>query len=369
MKSVTSRAAITDGHGGFVMDTTEVRSPGPGEVRVKLEASGLCHTDHQSLGWEGPLVMGHEGAGYVEALGDGVTHLPLGSPVLLNWAIPCGSCPQCLRGSANVCDRNMGVKPELGSPRAGENHTLWNGRPIQRAFNLGSFSEFSLVRAEALTLLPSELPPAKACILGCGVMTGVGSVVNIAKVQPGETVAVVGCGGVGLSTIQGARIAGAGQVIAIDRNPLALERAVEFGATHTLLAPPDDPQGEQLATALKAMTDGRGADYAFEATGAHALAFLPLKLVRHGGMALQLSGAHGERNVSLFDFWWDKRYVVPLYGGCQPDRDFPRMFDWVAQGRLNLTRLITHTYRLDELQSALDDMLAGRSAKGVILLD
>ena len=369
MPAVTSLAAITDGRGGYVIDTTEVRAPGPGEVRVRIAASGLCHTDHQSLGWEGPLVMGHEGAGYVEALGPGVEHLALGSPVLLNWAIPCGRCPQCTRGSANVCDRSMGVDPSLGSPRAGEGHTRWRGRAIQRAFNLGSFSQYCLVRAEALTPLPATLAPERACILGCGVMTGVGSVINVARVQPGDCVAVVGCGGVGLSAVQGARIAGAGRVIAIDRHPAALERAREFGATHTLLAPADDPAGEQLAKALQAITDGRGADYAFEATGAQGLAFLPLKLVRHGGTALQLSGAHGERTVSMFDFWWDKRYVVPLYGGCQPERDFPSLFCWVAEGQLDLDRLISHTYRLHDLGTAIEDMLAGRSAKGVILFD
>lgn len=363
---ITSRAAVTDGRGGFQIDTTEVAAPGPGEVRVKIAASGLCHTDHQSLTWAGPLVMGHEGAGHVEALGEGVTHLTHGAPVLLNWAIPCGHCPQCGRGSANVCDRSMGVKPELGSPRAAEGHTHWRGQTIQRAFNLGTFSEYTLVRAEALTPLPATVPLDRACILGCGVMTGVGSVVNVAKVQPGESVAVVGCGGVGLSTIQGARIAGAGQVIAIDRNPDALARARQFGATHLLQAPLEDPQGEQLLALLKAITDGRGADYAFEATGVHALAFLPLKLVRHGGMALQLSGAHGERTVSLFDFWWDKRYVVPLYGGCQPERDFPRLVDWWQNGQLDLDGMVSRFYGLDELPQALDDLLSGRNIKGVV---
>jgi len=179
----------------------------------------------------------------------------------------------------------------------------------------------------------------------------------------------VGCGGVGLSVVQGARLAGAARIIAIDRRPAALQRAMALGATHTLEPAADDLDSEQLATAVRALTEGRGADHAFEATGVAALAFLPLKLCRHGGNAVQLSGAHGPVSVEMPQFWWDKRYLVPLYGGCQPERDFPRLFDWAARGELQLDSLVTHTYRLGELGQAMDDMLAGRSAKGVILFD
>ncbi len=200
-------------------------------------------------------------------------------------------------------------------------------------------------------------------------MTGVGAAINIAQVQPSETVAVVGCGGVGLSVIQGARLAGAGRIIAIDRRPSALQRAVDFGATHTLEPPPEDPQHEQLAAAVRTLTDGRGADHAFEGTGVAALAFLPLKLCRNGGNAVQLSGAHGPVTVDMPQFWWDKRYLTPLYGGCQPERDFPRLFDWAARGELMLGDKVSHTYLLTDLQQALDDMLAGRSAKGWTLFD
>jgi S-(hydroxymethyl)glutathione dehydrogenase/alcohol dehydrogenase len=169
--------------------------------------------------------------------------------------------------------------------------------------------------------------------------------------------------------VQGARLAGATRIVAIDRRPLALQRARDLGATHTIEPPADDPQHEQLAAAVRALTEGRGADHAFEATGVAALAFLPLKLCRHGGNAVQLSGAHGPVSVEMPQFWWDKRYLVPLYGGCLPERDFPRLFDWAAAGELALDSMVTHTYRLNDLGQALDDMLAGRSAKGVILFD
>ena len=366
---VQGLAAIGDGRGGFVIEPVSVRAPAAGEVRVRLTAAGLCHTDHASLHWPGPLVLGHEGAGVVDRVGEGVAHLQPGQPVLLNWAIPCGRCPPCRHGRGALCERTHGVDTTLGSSAPAPGHTLWRGQPVERSFKLGTFAEYTLVRAEALSVLPAALPPRHACILGCGVMTGVGAALNVAQVPPGETVAVVGCGGVGLSVVQGARLAGAGRIIAIDRRPAALQRAVAMGATHSLEPPPDDPRHEQLAAAVRALTEGRGADHAFEATGVAALAFLPLKLCRNGGKAVQLSGAHGPVSVEMPQFWWDKQYLVPLYGGCQPERDFPRLFDWAARGELALDRLVTHTYRLGDLGQALDDLLAGRSAKGVVLLD
>lgn len=366
-------AAIADGQGGFVIEPISVRAPRSGEVRVRMTAAGLCHTDHASLRWPGPLVLGHEGAGVVESVGPDVAQqhpqLHPGQPVLLNWAIPCGRCPQCHRGRGSLCERTHGVDAALGSSAPAPGHTLWRGQPVERSFKLGTFAEHTLVRAEALTVRPAQLPARHACILGCGVMTGVGAAINVAQVQPGDTVAVVGCGGVGLSVVQGARLAGAVRIVAIDRRPAALQRALALGATHKLEAADDDPQAEQLAAAVRALTGGRGADHAFEATGLAALAFLPLKLCRHGGNAVQLSGAHGPVSVEMPQFWWDKRYLVPLYGGCLPDRDFPRLFDWAARGELQLDSLVTHTYRLRELSQAMDDMLTGRSAKGVILFD
>ena len=362
-------AAIGDGAGGFVIDEIAVRAPQAGEVRVALQAAGLCHTDHASLRWPGPLVLGHEGAGVVESVGEGVTAFQPGQRVLLNWALPCGRCPQCQRGRGSLCERTHGVDTALGSSAPAPGHTLWRGQPVERSFKLGTLAQFTLVRAEALSALPEQLSVRCACILGCGVMTGVGAALNVAAVQQGDTVAVVGCGGVGLSVVQGARLAGAARIIAIDRRPEALQRAQALGATHVLLAPADDPKHEQLAAAVRELTGGRGADHAFEATGVAALAFLPLKLCRNGGHAVQLSGAHGPVTVEMPEFWWDKRYLVPLYGGCQPERDFPRLFDWALRGELQLERMVTHTYALAELGQALDDMLAGRSAKGVILFD
>jgi S-(hydroxymethyl)glutathione dehydrogenase/alcohol dehydrogenase len=200
-------------------------------------------------------------------------------------------------------------------------------------------------------------------------MTGVGSVINSARVQPGDSVAVLGCGGVGLSVIQGARIAGAARIVAVDRRADSLARAMAFGATDAVQVGDDDADLQQAAAEVHRLTGGRGVDHAFEATGVDRLVFAPLRFVRHGGTALQVSGAHGQATVDVLDFWWDKRYLVPLYGGCQPARDFPRLARWALEGRLDLQGMVTRRYPLDDLPAAMDDLLAGRNIKGVIELD
>lgn len=231
---------------------------------------------------------------------------------------------------------------------------------------MGTLSEFTLVRAEAVTPMPAALPLHHACILGCGVMTGVGSVINSANVQAHDSVAVLGCGGVGLSVIQGARIAGASRIVAVDKRADSLERAQAFGATDVVQVGGDDPDLQRAADAVRQLTGGRGVDHAFEATGVDRLAFAPLRFVRHGGTALQVSGAHGQAQINVLDFWWDKRYLVPLYGGCQPERDFPRLARWALDGQLNLQAMVTQRYTLDELPQAMDDLLSGCNIKGVI---
>jgi len=364
---VRGSAILADGEGHFSLETIEVDTPAAGEVRVAIAAAGVCHTDHASLHWPGPLVMGHEGAGRVEAIGDGVQGFAIGQPVLLNWAIPCGRCFQCERGAEALCERTHELDvARFGDSRAHVGATRWRGEPVERSFHLGTFSRYTLVRADAVTPLPADLPLDAACILGCAVMTGVGSAVNVAAVAPGESVAVLGCGGVGLNVVQGARIAGAQTIIAIDRVPARLERACELGATHALPARDDDSDHARLIAKVRALTDGRGVDHAFEATGVPALAFLPLKLARNGGDALQVSGAHGPATLELTDLFWNKRYLAPLYGGCVPTRDFPRLLEWIAEGKLELAGLISHRYPMDALDRAFDDMLQGRSSKGVL---
>jgi S-(hydroxymethyl)glutathione dehydrogenase/alcohol dehydrogenase len=365
----TTRAAIASGAGSFSIEEIEVGSPVGDEVLVEIRASGLCHTDRASLGWRRPLVMGHEGAGVVLETGPSVTAVKPGDRVVLNWAIPCGGCRQCRRGSAVLCE--VSRPAHVMTPSAAHAHaegTRWRGRPVDRSFNLGTLCGLALVRQAAVTRLETPVSFESAAIVGCGVMTGFGSAVNVAQIQPGDTVAVVGCGGVGLNVIQGARIAGAARIVALDLHREALERARRFGATDVIQAERDDMELEKAAIALHRILDG-GADHAFEATSVPRLAFSPLRLVRDGGQAFQVSGINDAVTVPMPLFMWNKRYSTPLYGGCVPHRDLPRIFALHASGELLLDELVSRTYRLDDLGTAFEDMLAGRLAKGVIRFD
>ncbi|HZR16377.1 MAG TPA: alcohol dehydrogenase catalytic domain-containing protein [Verrucomicrobiae bacterium] len=365
-----AQAAIADGKGHFALESIEVTEAIGDEVLVEIKAAGICHTDYASLNWKRPLVMGHEGAGVVRSVGPLVRHVQTGDAVVLNWAVPCGKCYQCRNGNEVLCEES---KPAYVMERSkGHAHpegTTLKGKPVDRSFNLGTLSSLALVRAAAVTKLPKDVPFTSACIVGCGVMTGFGSAVNVAQVTAGSSVAVLGCGGVGLNVIQGARLRCAESIIAIDLRAGSLETARKFGATQTLLADPDDREFERMAQSVRQLTGGRGADYAFEATSVPALAFAPLRLIRNGGMALQVSGINEAVSVPMPWFMWNKTYLTPLYGGCSPGRDFSRIFEHYQRGELKLDELVTRTYRLKELANALEDMLAGRNAKGVIVFD
>ena len=370
MKRIEARAAIAAGDGSYRIRTISVGQPGPDEVLVAVKASGLCHTDFDSLNWGYPIVMGHEGAGTVEAVGEGVDHVRPGDNVLLNWAIPCRHCFQCQNGNQNICESFNQVTAR--NPEHGHAHpegTLLEGTPVVRSFNIGTLSSHALVRKEAVVPIMVNIPFASACILGCGVMTGYGSVVNSARLQAGSSAVVLGAGGVGLNAIQGARISGAARIIAVDVNPTRLELARQFGATHTILAEREDAGLLQAANAVKSLTGGRGADYAFECTGIPALGAAPLAMVRSAGTAVQVSGIEEEITIDMNLFEWDKVYINPLYGGCRPELDFPRLLELYALGQLKLDELVTRTYSLDDLPDAFDDMLNGRNAKGVIVFD
>ncbi len=360
-----ARAIIAPGDGTFRLEEIEVGPPAADEVLVEIRASGICHTDFDSMSWGQPLVMGHEGAGVVIQAGEAVTHVSPGDPVLLNWAITCGRCFQCRIGNHALCEENSPVAGKGGGHAHREATTL-RGAPIRRSFHLGTMSTHTVVRKEAVVGIPFEMPFESACIMGCGVMTGYGSAVNAAKVEPGSSVVVIGCGGVGLNVIQGARIAGALTIIGIDLSETRLGMAREFGATETIQASREDTGLQTAAKAVRDMTEGRGADYAFEATANPALGAAPLAMVRHGGTAVQVSGIEQELTIDMNLFEWDKTYLNPLYGKCCPERDFPRLFGLYRSGRLRLDQLVSKRYRLDQLAEAFQDMHAGRIAKGVI---
>lgn len=367
---LTCRAAIANGSGSFSIEEVVVAPPQADEVVVRMKAAGLCHTDHDSLSWGKPIVMGHEGAGEVFAVGPGVSDFKIGDKVILNWATPCYSCFQCERGNEHICEQNSPVVAGGNGFTPGHAHlegTTWNSQSIERSFNLGTLAEYAIVKTSALVRMTAEVPFASASIVSCGVMTGVGSVINVIDAKANDSAVVLGTGGVGLNVIQGLKIAGVGKIIALDINPERLEMAVKFGATDTLLAHREDKGLMLAAESVKKMTDGRGADFAFECTAIPALGAAPLAMIRNAGTAVQVSGIEQEITIDMNLFEWDKIYLNPLYGKCSPGRDFPKLMDWYADGSLLLDEMITRTYPLADLQQGFDDLLAGRNAKGVVV--
>lgn len=363
-----AKAAIGNGKGEFTIEEIQVASPQKNEVLVEIKAAGLCHTDYDSLNWKRPLILGHEGAGVIKEIGEGVEGVSVGDPVALNWAIPCGGCFQCNQGFQSLCE--VSKPASVFEATAGHAHregSLWKGKPVDRSFNIGTLSSLALVRKEAVIPMPSTIPFPSAAIIGCGVMTGYGSVVNSAKIQSGSTVVVLGVGGVGINAIQGARIAGAVKIIAVARKAHRLETAKKFGATHTIQVSPDDSELLQAAAQVKEMTGGRGADYCFEGTAVPELGAAPLAFIRNGGMAVQMSGIEKKITFDMRLFEWDKVYINPLYGKCTPAIDFPRIYELYQTGKLMLDEQVTQTYPLENLSQAFEDMLKGKNTKGVVV--
>ncbi|MFK7846826.1 MAG: Zn-dependent alcohol dehydrogenase [Rhodothermales bacterium] len=364
---IDAKALVSDGRGNFEIKTIQIGAPAPDEVRVKMMSAGICHTDWDSIqNWDKTFVVGHEGAGVVDAVGADVQTIAVGDRVLLNWAIPCGTCFQCLEGNPHICEVNS---PVCSGDLAGHAHaeaSTMDGQPIERSFHLGTMSEYTVVKQAAVNKLTDNVPFNVASIAACGVMTGWGSVVNTANVKAGSTVCVIGCGGVGLNVVQAARLSGAAKVIAIDISDHRLDQAKAFGATHAVRSSLEDMDFEEVRRRVCELNHGRGADYAFECTAVPALGSAPLKLVRSAGTAVQVSGIEQRIDFDCELFEWDKIYINPLYGQCNPNRDFPRLFDLYTSGQMKLDELITKTYTLETIAEGFDDMLNGRLAKGVI---
>jgi S-(hydroxymethyl)glutathione dehydrogenase/alcohol dehydrogenase len=366
---IRCKAAVTNGKGAFAIREIAVSDPRGDEILVKIKAAGICHTDWDSQFWGKQLVLGHEGAGVVVSIGEQVTSVAIGDSVMLNWAIPCYRCFQCQLGNQHLCESNSAVT--AGNKRSGGHATFESttlaGIPVERSFSLGTLSEYTLVREAACVKIHVEMPFPSAAIVGCGVMTGYGSVVHAAKVKTGSSVVVLGTGGVGLNVIQGARIAGASSIIAVDINPTKLNMASSYGATHLVLADENDAGLSQAAQKVRNLTQLRGADYAFECTAVPALGAAPLAMIRHGGMAIQVSGIEQEIKIDMNLFEWDKIYLNPLYGKTKPQIDFPIIQDLYQSGKLKLDELITSQYQLEKLADAFEDMHSGKNAKGAVV--
>lgn len=360
-------ALITTPHQPIPIETLELDPPRAGEVLVQIKACGVCHSDYHLITGATkhplPVVPGHEGAGLVEAVGEGVTHIKPGDHVVLNWAPSCGHCFYCLRGKPNLCDTFVGPI-WAGVMLDGTPRLSWHGQPVYHFSALAAFAEYTVVPQETCVVVRSDVPFSVAALVGCAVTTGVGAVLYSAQVQPGDRVAVFGCGGVGLSVIMGAQLAGAQQIIAIDRVPQKLEMAKQFGATEVI----DATQADAIAK-VRQMTAGRGADVTFEAVGVPQLQADCVEAARPGGKAVLVGLSAMESNTPLSGaklVRQEKTVIGSYYGTAHTARDFPFLLDLYAAGKLNLDRLISRTYPLADINAAFEAMLNGEVARGVI---
>lgn len=345
------RAAVLQAVGDAKLDLRDdvtAVGPGPGEVRVRVRAAGVCHTDHSArvglIPVTLPAVLGHEGAGEVVSVGDGVDDLAAGDHVILNWVPPCGTCPHCLRGEPYYCLThviNAFVQPRF----------LVGGEAAFSLVGVGVFAEEVVVHRQGAVKIPDDVPFELAALIGCGVMTGVGAALNSAQVCPGDAVVVIGCGGgVGLSVIQGARIAGASVIVGVDTVASKLDIARRFGATH--VATPST-----LAEVTAQATGGEGFDYAFDVVANPQTVRSAWEAARRGGAVVMVGAGSSERTVqfSPFELVFDGKRILPsMYGSANVHRDFGRLLGLWRAGRLDLEGLITHRIKLEDVNDAMD---------------
>ncbi len=351
----------------FSVETLDLAEPRAGEVLVRVAAAGVCHSDwHLMTGatrHTTPVVPGHEGAGVVVAVGPNVSLVTLGDHVALNWAPSCGACFYCLHDRPSLCDTYVGPI-WAGTMMDGATRLSQDGRPVYHFSALACFADHAVVPESCCVPLPHDVPLTVAALIGCAVTTGVGAVLNTARVRPGSSVAVYGAGGVGLSVIMGAKLAGAARIIAIDAHEAKGDMALAFGASDFLMAGPDTVE------AIRRMTEGRGADYVFEAIGLPTVQEECLMAARPGGVivlagvapmgsATNLPGAIITRQ--------EKTVTGTYYGSANPARDFPLYAGLYRRGLLDLDRLISRTYPLEQINEAYADMLGGQIARGLIV--
>jgi len=340
----------------------------PGDVLIRNRASGLCHTDLEvmqgSLAYPLPIVLGHEGAGVVEDVGSAVTLVKPGDHVIASWNPHCGHCFYCERDLPILCEPFARHQP-AGHLLDGSSRLTLDGRKLHHFSVVSSHAEYSVVPESGAIKVPDAMPFDRACLIGCGVMTGVGAVSRLAKVEAGASVVVIGCGAVGLNAIQAARFEQAASVIAVDRDPVKLSQATLFGATHAVDA--DDA----ALDAIKGLTAGRGADYVFEAAGAEAALQLALEATRPGGQLVILGKTEVNRKVSLRfgSMMGEKRIVRSSYGGARPRRDFPWLAQRYLDGQLNLDDLITRRMPLARINDGFDAMRRGEGIRHVVVFD
>jgi alcohol dehydrogenase len=344
----------------------ELDPPGPGELLLRVRAAGLCHSDLSVIDGSRPRVMpmalGHEAAGEVVAVGPDVERFAPGDHVVLAFVPACGRCVPCESGRPALCEPGAAANT-AGTLLSGAVRLHEDGAPVHHHLGVSAFSEYVVVSQRSAVKVDPALPFELAALFGCAVLTGTGAVVNCAHVQAGQSVAVFGLGGVGLSALLGAVLAGAGTVVAVDRVPGKLELAAELGATHTVLA------GEDTVAQVRELTHG-GADHAIETVGSAAVLAQAYAATRRGGTTVTVGLPHPERMLSIpaVSLVAEERTLRGSYlGSCVPDRDIPRFVELHAAGRLPVQRLLTHTLSLDELNEGFDRLAAGEAVRQVVL--
>jgi S-(hydroxymethyl)glutathione dehydrogenase / alcohol dehydrogenase len=350
----------------FVIEEVTLQEPQEGEVLVRIAASGVCHSDYHLVTGATrhpmPLVPGHEGAGVVEAIGRNVSHVQPGDHVILNWAPACGRCYYCQRSKPNLCQTFVGPI-WAGTMLDGTTRLTWKDRTVYHFSGLSSFAQYAVVPQQSCVPIRRDVPLTVAALVGCAVATGVGAVLYTAAVHPGESVVVFGCGGVGLNILQGAALAGATPVIAVDTNPTKMVLARQFGASHTM------PAGPDTLSAIRDLTGGRGADYAFEAVGASVIQEQAFAAIRPGGTLtlVGLSGMGTDTNLPGAIIARQEKVIKgSYYGTVDPNRDFPLLLDLYAAGKLKLDELVSQEYSLEQINEAYRAMLGGSVARGVV---
>ncbi len=344
-----------------ILDNVGIADTGPGQVRIRIKATGVCHSDlsvtNGTIPQATPCVLGHEGAGEIVEVGEGVTDLQAGDHAIVCWNPPCGKCVACLNGHPNVCtavSMTQGYMPRFEV----------DGMPAFGGMGCGTFAEEAVIPVQAAVKIPQDVPFDVASLIGCGVMTGVGAVINTAKVKAGSSVVVFGCGGVGIATIQGARLAGAAEIVAIDPVESKRELAQKFGATHAF-AP------DEIFEAIGAVTGGVGFDYAFEAVGLPSTIRGAYDAVCRGGTAVIVGAGKSDQKVEFnaFElFFMEKKLMGSFYGSADVRVDFAKMIRLWRAGRLDLESMITQRLGLDGINQAFDDMKAGRVVRTLIEL-
>ncbi|MCB0988996.1 MAG: Zn-dependent alcohol dehydrogenase [Microthrixaceae bacterium] len=348
-------------------DDVEIAPPGPGEVRIKVMASGVCHSDlsvqNGTIPLPTPIVLGHEGSGIVEEIGEGVTRLAVGDHVVLSFVPACGECYTCTHGQPYICEKS--AAQAAGGLLDMTTRLTSGGAPLHQMACLGTYGQYAIVPEISAVKIDDDVPFEVAALIGCGVLTGVGAALNTAEIRPGDTVAVIGCGGVGLNVIQGAKIAGATKIIAVDMFESKLEMAREFGATDTVKADEGDP-----VSAVAALAGGRGADVTFEVIGLGPTIEQAINTTRPGGQVILVGVPRMDVMVNLnAAFTWlylAKSIKGCWYGSSDVYRDVPKLLDLWKKGELNLEGLISKEITVDQVNEAFADMQAGTVARSVI---